>query len=428
MGGAGGRGERTVIRAIDKCRSCGAEGLEQVLDLGRVPLANALLEESELDKPEPTFPLTLAFCPACALVQIRETVDPEVLFRRYLYFSSFSETMLEHARHASEMMIERFGLGPDSLVVEIASNDGYLLRNFVARGVPALGIEPAENIAREAEDAGVPTLCEFFGNELAQRLKGEGRAADVVIGNNVLAHVADTNGFAAGVAALLKPSGCAVFEFPYVGDMIANTEFDTIYHEHLCYFSLRAVRALFARHGLRLVDVERLPIHGGSLRVFLQPEAAAPGPSAAVAALADEETERGMTGADFYRAFAAKVENLKSGLVAELRRRKDAGQAIAAYGASAKGSTLLGYCGIGAETLDFICDRSTVKQGRFAPGNHLPILAPEALLERRPDAVLLLTWNFADEILRQQEEYLGLGGEFIVPVPEVRTVGKEALA
>jgi len=428
MGGAGGRGGRTVIRTIDKCRSCGAEGLEQVLDLGRVPLANALLTESQLDEPEPRFPLTLAFCPACSLVQIRETVAPEVLFRRYLYFSSFSETMLEHARRASEMMIERFGLGPDSLVVEIASNDGYLLRNFVARGVPALGIEPAENIAQEAEDAGVPTLCEFFGRELAQRLKGEGREADVVIGNNVLAHVADTNGFADGVAVLLKPSGCAVFEFPYVGDMIANTEFDTIYHEHLCYFSLHAVRALFARHGLRLVDVERLPIHGGSLRVFLQPGTGAPGPSPAVSALADEETERGMTGPEFYRAFADKVGDLKSGLVAELRRRKDAGQSIAAYGASAKGSTLLGYCGIGAETLDFICDRSTVKQGRFAPGNHLPILPPEALLARRPDAVLLLTWNFADEILRQQEEYLRAGGEFIVPVPEVRTVGKEALA
>ena len=416
-----------MIRTIDGCRSCSGADLETVLDLGEVPLANALLEEADLDTPEPTFSLTLAFCPACSLVQIRETVDPEVLFRKYLYFSSFSDTILEHARLAAEMMIERLGLGPDSLVVEVASNDGYLLRNFAAKGVPVLGIEPAENVAAVAERAGVPTLREFFGREVAARLKDEDREADVIIGNNVLAHVADTNGFAAGVAALLERSGSAVFEFPYVGDMIEKTEFDTIYHEHLCYFSLHSVRALFERHGLRLADVERLPIHGGSLRIFLVHEDAAAGPSEAVSALAAEEVERGMMGAGFYRDFARKVEGLKACLLAELGRRKAEGQSIAAYGASAKGSTLLNCFGIGGETLDFIADRSTVKQGRFAPGNHLAILAPEALLERSPDAVLLLTWNFADEILRQQAEYVRLGGEFIVPVPEVRTVGKEAL-
>ena len=417
-----------ILQTITSCRSCGNESLETVLDLGVVPLANALLSKDDIDGPEPKFPLSLAFCPECTLVQIMQTVDADVLFRNYVYFSSFSNAMLAHARDEVSQLVKRFSLDQGSLVVEVASNDGYLLKNFVEAGIPVLGIDPAENIAKAAEAAGVPTLCEFFGFDVAEKLVHEGRSADVILGNNVLAHVADTNGFAAGVAALLKPEGSAVFEFPYVGDMIQNTEFDTIYHEHLCYFSLHAVRALFARHRLRLVDVERLSIHGGSLRVFLKPEATAPEPSAAVSALVNEETERGMGVPKFYHAFAGKVEVLRAALLSELKRRKDAGRSMAAYGASAKGSTLLSYFGIGAETLDFICDRSTVKQGRFAPGNHLPIVSPEALLERRPDAVLLLTWNFADEILGQQSEYLRAGGEFIVPVPEVRTVGKEAIS
>lgn len=405
------------------CRSCGREPLETVLDLGTVPLANALLETP--DQRDPVFPLTLAFCPACSLVQIRQTIEPELLFGEYPYFSSFSETMLAHARAEAAMLTDRLGLCESSLVVEVASNDGYLLKNFVAAGIPVLGIEPAANIAAAAERAGVPTLREFFGRDLAARLRAEGRRADVLIGNNVLAHVADLNGFVAGAALLLAETGCMVIEVPYVRCMIDNTEFDTIYHEHLCYFSLHALCALFGRHGLRVTDVERHEIHGGSLRVFCRHEQAAAEPSDAVSSMLAQEQACGLVGAAYYRSFAGEVDRLRDDLLAELVRRKAAGQRLAAYGASAKGSTLMNSTGIDAGLLDFIVDRSTVKQGRFAPGNRLPILPPEALLERRPDAVLLLTWNFADEIIRQQRAYLAGGGEFIVPVPHLHTIGKE---
>lgn len=413
------------MRAITACRSCGHTALESLLDLGTVPLANALLDNP--GQPESRFSLTLVFCPGCSLVQILETVEPEALFGSYSYFSSFSDTMLAHARDEAGMLVDRLGLTARHLVVEVASNDGYLLKNFVDLGIPVLGIEPAANVAQAAARQGVPTLTEFFGRELALRLRGEGRRADVLIGNNVLAHVADLNGFVAGAAILLAPGGCAVFEMPYVRDMIDNVEFDTIYHEHLCYFSLHALRALLERHGLRLVDVARQAIHGGSLRVFCEPRQAAAGPAPAVQRLLADEAGCGLTGAAFYRSFSESVRRLQDDLLSELNRRKAAGQRLAAYGASAKGSTLMNATGIDRTHLDFIVDRSTVKQGRFAPGNRLPILPPEALRERRPDAVLLLTWNFADEIIRQQQAYLEAGGEFIVPVPEVRTIGKEVL-
>ena len=413
---------------ISGCRSCQGPDLIPILDLGSVPLANALLKEADLAQGEAEFPLHLVFCPRCTLLQIRETVDPETLFHDYPYFSSCSDTMLSHARDLAESIMKKFNIGPDSLVVEIASNDGYLLRNFVEREIPSLGIEPAANVARVATENGIPTVCEFFGPALATRLKREGRQADLILANNVLAHVADTNGFAAGVATLLKPRGCAVIEFPYARDMIEQTEFDTIYHEHLCYFSLNAVRNLFTRHGLCLTDVEHVPIHGGSLRIFLQPESTRTGSSRTVEMMIAEERERGMTGAVYYETFSRRVDRLREQLLAELGRRKEAKQSIAAYGASAKGSTLLNYCGIGPETLDFIVDCSPVKQGRFAPGNHLPILAPEALRKRRPDAVLLLAWNLADEIFRQQTAYLEGGGEWIVPIPEVRVIRREVEA
>jgi SAM-dependent methyltransferase len=411
-----------MMRTITACRACGRPGLETLLHLGIVPLANALLDQPDQD--EPRFPLTLALCPHCSLVQILETVDPRVLFSHYLYFSSFSDTMLAHARAEAEMLIDRCGLGRRSLVVEVASNDGYLLRNFIARNIPVLGIEPAANVARAAEAAGVPTRCAFFGRELADQLRGEGRRADVLIGNNVLAHIADLDGFVDGIARLLAPNGCAVFEVPYVREMIDGTEFDTIYHEHLCYYSLHALSVLFERRGLRITDVHRLDIHGGSLRVFAEPAAVA-APARAVATLLAEESACGLTDAAYYRDFVRRVEQLRDDLRAELERRKAAGQRLAAYGASAKGSTLMSYAGIDDRHLDYIVDRSTVKQGRFAPGNRLAILQPEALAERRPDAVLLLTWNFADEIVRQQRAYLDTGGVFIVPVPHVRTIGKE---
>jgi len=414
-----GRGPSSAPRVT--CRSCGHAELSLVLSLGRTPLANALLSTEQLGEPEETYPLDLAFCPACSLVQITETVPPEQLFRNYFYLSSFSDTMLRHAEEIAARLTRERGLGGDSLVVEVASNDGYLLQFYKRAGVPVLGVEPAENVARVAvEERGVPTVCDFFGAELAGRLAAEGRRADVIHANNVLAHVADLNGVVRGFATLLKPGGLAVVEVPYVGEMIDRTEFDTIYHEHLCYFSLTALDRLFRRHGLLIKDAELLAIHGGTLRIFAG--AGGEAQSDAVRRLLDEEAGRGVGGFEFYRGFGEKVERLRRDLLALLGELKSGGKRVAVYGASAKGSTLLNYFGVGRETLDFVVDRSTVKQGRHTPGTRLPIYAPEKLLEAMPDYVLLLTWNFADEILAQQSEYRRRGGRFIVPIPEVRVV------
>jgi SAM-dependent methyltransferase len=407
------------------CRSCGEADLATVLSLGRTPLANALLTADQLDQPEPTYPLELVFCPHCTLVQITETVPPEELFCEYLYFSSFSETTVQHAGELATRLIDSRQLNDASLVIEIASNDGYLLQHYQKAGIPVLGIEPAFNIARVARDErGIPTLCEFFVEELAERLKNQGHRADIIHANNVLAHVADLNGFVRGLQLLLKEDGVAVIEAPYVKDMIAGCEFDTIYHEHLCYFSLTAVNYLFRRNGLEIREVERLTIHGGSLRIIAgkikEPHVENDGQKLAVQQLLHEEAEWGVDRVAFYQGFGAKVERLRDDLVALLRQVRTEGKRIAVYGASAKGSTLLNYFGIGSETLDFVVDRSTAKQGYFTPGTHLPIYAPEKLLEAMPEYVLLLTWNFADEILQQQAEFRRRGGRFILPVPEVR--------
>jgi SAM-dependent methyltransferase len=399
------------------CRSCGHAGLRQVLDLGRVPLANALLTAERLREPEDRFPLELYFCPQCALVQIGETVPPERLFRDYAYASSFSDTMLAHALTLVETLVDRRNLGPDSLVIEAASNDGYLLQFYLERGVPVLGVEPAANIAELAKAKGIATLVEFFDHELGRRLAAEGRLADVIHAHNVFAHVPDPNRFVGGIKHALKPGGVAVVEAPYVRDLIAKLEFDTIYHEHFSYYSVSAVEALCRRHGLGICDVEMLPIHGGSLRLFIA-HAGQP-VSARVAEVLAREKSEGLLTFDYYRDFGDRVARLKDELLALLRQLKGDGHRIAAYGASAKGSTLMNAFGIDGSLIEFVVDRSNLKQGRFTPGNHLPILAPDALLERAPDYVLLLTWNFAAEILAQQSEFRRRGGKFIVPVPEV---------
>ncbi|HEX7859194.1 MAG TPA: class I SAM-dependent methyltransferase [Verrucomicrobiae bacterium] len=404
-----------------QCRSCGGSQGSLVLDLGVQPLANNLLRKEDLGRPEPKFPLRVAVCESCWLMQILDTVPPVELFSEYLYFSSFSQSMLSHAKEAANRYAAEFKLRASSLVVEVASNDGYLLKNFVAAGVPCLGIEPAANIAKVAGETGVETLVEFFGPELAMRLARENRQADLILGNNVFAHVPEPNGFVEGIRILLKPQGVAVLEFPYGVDFIEHNEFDTVYHEHVFYFTLTPLMPLFERHGLQVSRVERIPIHGGSLRLFVAHKDAH-SVDESVGHLAAAEQQKGISSSEYYEKFAKKVAPLRNALRELIQRLKAEGKCVAAYGASAKGSTLLNYYGIGAESLEFVADRSTYKQGRFTPGMHIPILPAEALLERMPDYTLLLTWNFADEIIAQQKTYRERGGKFIVPIPEVRIV------
>ena len=404
------------------CRSCGKRDLRMILSLGRMPLANALLTSEELTLPEACYPLDLVFCPNCKLVQITKTVPPEKLFGEYLYFSSFSDTMLKHAKELVNSLIQSRRLDSSSSVIEVASNDGYLLQHYQQKGVPVLGIEPAANIARVArEERGTPTLCEFFGEGLARRLCEEGKRADVIHAHNVLAHVADLNGFVAGISQLLKEDGVVVIEVPYLRDLIEHCEFDTIYHEHLCYFSLSSLNYLVQRHGLMIENVERVPIHGGSLQLFITKSGLSCA-SDSVKRVLREEVDLGMDEFGFYENFARRVEILRDSLLVLLVELKQQEKRIAAYGAAAKGSTLLNYFQIGADLLDFAVDRSKYKQGRYMPGMHLPIYSPEKLLEAMPDYVLMLTWNFADEVLDQQEEYRRRGGRFIIPIPEVKVV------
>jgi hypothetical protein len=381
-----------------------------------MPLSDGFLTKAQLDQPEDKYPLELTYCPQCSLIQILETVPPEKLFcNDYPYYSSFCDTLLSHSRQNVLSLIKRYALKSDSFVVELASNDGYLLKNYVENRIPCLGIDPAAGPADAAQQVHVPTLCEFFTESLAQQLADEGRKADIIHANNVLAHVADTNGFVKGIGILLKDKGAAVIEVPYVRELIDNCEFDTIYHEHLCYFSVTALDHLFRQNGLYLNDLERLSIHGGSLRLYVNRYEDV---HESVRMLLQEERDAGVDKFSYYEGFAARAATVRRQMQELLKDLKQQGKSIAAYGAAAKGAIMLNYIGTGPDVIDFVVDRNVHKQGKFMPGVHIPICEPARIMRDVPDYVLILPWNFKDEILEQQAAFRARGGEFIIPIPE----------
>jgi hypothetical protein len=402
-----------------RCRFCDSPLKHTFVDLGMSPLCESFLSADQTDAMEPFYPLHVWVCSECFLVQLQEYVAPEHIFTEYAYFSSFSSAWLKHAEDYVAMASERLGLGPESLVVELASNDGYLLQYFVRRRIPCLGIEPAANVAKAAEEKGVPTLVKFFGDKTALELAGEGRRADLIIGNNVLAQVPDLNSFVAGLPILLKPTGTVTLEFPHLVRLVEGNQFDTIYHEHFSYFSLLAVERIFARHGLTVFDVEELWTHGGSLRIWARPTGDASRPiGERVLALRRAEEAAGLARLETYAGFEARVRETKRRLLELLIEAKRKGKRIAGYGAPGKGNTLLNYCGIRSDFLDYVVDRNPYKHGRFLPGTHVPIFAPERIDETRPDYVLILPWNLKAEIMKQLAHVREWGGRFIVPIPE----------
>ncbi|MBI4548201.1 MAG: class I SAM-dependent methyltransferase [Ignavibacteriae bacterium] len=399
------------------CLGCGNQLPESFLNLGKMPLANAYVSPEKAGSPEPTFPLAVAYCPVCHLVQLTETVPPEEMFTQYLYFSSFSDCFLTHAREMADEFIKRFQLNAHSQVLEIGSNDGYLLKHFHRRGIRSLGIEPAKNIAAQAQRQGIPTLNRFFNAGAVEEILRIFGKADLIIGNNVLAHIPGINEFLQAVNACLRPWGVVVFEFPHLKAMLDKIEFDTIYHEHVFYLSLSALKVLVERAGLQLFDVTRHRVHGGTLRVFLQKMQKQPITSNVETIIADE-VAAGLTDPERYTSFSRDVASLKQQLLSLLHDLKAAGKRIAAYGAPAKGNTLLNYCGIGSDLLEFTVDRSPHKQGLLTPGMRLPIRDLSYLVKTAPDYTLILPWNLAAEIIAQQTDYIHKGGSFIIPVPK----------
>lgn len=409
---------------LGKCRFCGHPLTHTFVDLGMSPLSNRYLTADQLNQMEPFYPLHAYVCDQCLLVQIEEFETPERIFSDYAYFSSYSDSWLRHSQHYVDEVVSRFRLDATSHVIEIASNDGYLLRFFKERGIPVLGVEPAANVAQAAERAGIRTLVRFFGTELAEELVAQTVRADLLIGNNVLAHVPNLNDFVHGMKRLLAPRGVITMEFPHVLRLIEDNQFDTIYHEHFSYFSFTTVEKVFAAHGLMLFDVEELPTHGGSLRIYARQADDDTKPiQLSVHAFRKKEAEAGATTLRLYRSFSERVRETKRKLLDFLIAAKRDGKSIAGYGAAAKGNTLLNYCGIRTDFLDYTVDRSPHKQGRYLPGTHIPVYAPEHLAETRPNYVLILPWNLRDEIMNQMSHIRSWGGKFVVPIPEPAVLG-----
>lgn len=402
------------------CRFCGAKLEHTLVDLGASPLAQSFLTQEQLNHMEPFYPLHVYVCAKCFLVQLQEFVAPENIFSDYLYFASYSDSWLAHAKAYTGLMVERFAINPKSLVVEIASNDGYLLQYFLEKRIPVLGIEPAANVAAVAVQKGIPSLVKFFNSDTARDLLAKGQQADLLLGNNVLAHVPDINNFVAGMKILLKPQGVITMEFPHLMRLMEENQFDTIYHEHFSYFSFLAVEKIFARHGLTLFDVQELPTHGGSLRIFARhtEDVSKPvGPG--VTELRAREQSACFGQLETYSRFSEQVKETKRKLLEFLIHAKQSGKKIAAYGAAAKGNTLLNYCGIRTDLVDYVVDRSPYKQGKFLPGVRIPIYSPEHIRETRPDYLLILPWNLKDEVILQNAYIRDWGGQFVVPIPEV---------
>ena len=404
------------------CRFCGAGLRHSFVDLGAQPPSNSYLRPADLTRMEPFYPLHAYVCTSCLLVQLEAFHAPDEIFADYAYFSSYSETWLRHAEAYCAAMTERLRLGSHSQVVEVASNDGYLLQYFARRAIPVLGIEPAGNVARAAERKGVPTRVAFFGRAAAAALVADGFAADLLVGNNVLAHVPDLNDFVAGLRVALKPDGVLTMEFPHLLRLIDGNQFDTIYHEHFSYFSFFTAERVFAAHGITLFDVEELPTHGGSLRIYGCRAEAGRRAGGRVAELKARERAAGLDGVAAYDGFGERVKTAKRRLLSVLIEAKDAGMSVAAYGAAAKGNTLLNYCGIGPDMIDYVADASPHKQGLCLPGSHIPIVAPARIAETRPDLLLILPWNLADEVIAANACIRSWGGRFVIPIPEARVI------